>query len=411
MSTIYRSRAGDTFEIIRVRKRVTLANLKAANPSIDEPIQAGTLLNIPTPDPVSSQNQTSDVDPDLFTLKLGTREFLFWTKAELVRSVESIHNLTINAPFEPDNPDHRALFQPFGYQRTELTVGGEKVFDGLVMGVVPSLSEDGRVVTLTCYSRPGPLLDCSPSPKSLPLEFKKVALSTIVQKVIEPFGLTAEFPDGEGAAFDKVVIGAEDKVFDSFVNLAKQRNLVISNTTDGALLFQRSVTSGREVAKIREEDGGPLLSIVPVFDPQALYSDVVGLLNIIVSENAIQEYLGNSTKISKQISIKNEFMPPNVLRPFVFKADAETDVNAKFGRMFSEAIAYDLMVDSFRDQNGNLWAPNTLVSVLAPSVMIYEPFIFLIKSVRFSSSPRTAVLKLVIPQAYAGEAPEKLPWS
>jgi len=44
--------------------------------------------------------------------------------------------------------------------------------------------------------------------------------------------------------------------------------------------------------------------------------------------------------------------------------------------------------------------------------MIYEPYTFVVRSVRFSKddSSETATLDLVVPGAFNGEVPEALPW-
>jgi len=62
--------------------------------------------------------------------------------------------------------------------------------------------------------------------------------------------------------------------------------------------------------------------------------------------------------------------------------------------------------------DGELWAENELVLVQAPSLMIYKPYVMLIKSVNFSSRPdsKSVEIGLTIPEAYSGEVPEAFPW-
>ena len=81
--------------------------------------------------------------------------------------------------------------------------------------------------------------------------------------------------------------------------------------------------------------------------------------------------------------------------------------------MFANSGSYELTVQGHRDQNGNKWKKNTLISVLAPGGMIYRETIFIIRSPRLtrdSESGDTTVMNLVLPEAYSSEIPEVVPW-
>ena len=59
-----------------------------------------------------------------------------------------------------------------------------------------------------------------------------------------------------------------------------------------------------------------------------------------------------------------------------------------------------------------MWAENELVLIQAQSIMIYKPYVMLIKSVNFNSSAdsKNVELGLTIPEAYSGVVPEVFPW-
>ena len=80
--------------------------------------------------------------------------------------------------------------------------------------------------------------------------------------------------------------------------------------------------------------------------------------------------------------------------------------------MFANVAAYSVTVATWRDPDGKLWAPNSLVTLLAPGAMIYKEYMFLIRSVEFSrgTDGEVALLSLVMPEAFAGDVPESLPW-
>jgi len=82
------------------------------------------------------------------------------------------------------------------------------------------------------------------------------------------------------------------------------------------------------------------------------------------------------------------------------------------GRMVCNIVSYSLRVDTWRDPAGNLWEPNTSINLLAPDVMIYNNYEFIIRSIEFEtdSNTQTATLNVVLPGSFSGEIPSNLPW-
>ena len=80
--------------------------------------------------------------------------------------------------------------------------------------------------------------------------------------------------------------------------------------------------------------------------------------------------------------------------------------------MFGNMAGFAATVATWRDPNGDLWAPNTTVTLVAPGAMVYTEFEFIIRAVQFSRDSRetTATLELVLPGSFSGEIPETLPW-
>ena len=75
-------------------------------------------------------------------------------------------------------------------------------------------------------------------------------------------------------------------------------------------------------------------------------------------------------------------------------------------------MAYTCRVSTWRDPAGNLWAPNTTVTLTAPDAMIYDKYEFIIRSVTFETdrATETATLNLVLTGSFSGEIPDSLPW-
>jgi hypothetical protein len=187
------------------------------------------------------------------------------------------------------------------------------------------------------------------------------------------------------------------------IELAKQRNFVLSSTEAGALLCWRSVTTGSPVARLENRPAG---TVKASFSSQDYFSEMTGFCP------------RTRKKKGSKFRERNPWLT-NVLRPMAFKlqdtepGDAPNAVRAKLGRMFANMAAVDVEdLPTWRDPKGNLFRPNTTIELHCPDMMIYEPYEFLIRHVKLKASAdsQTASLNLVMPGAFSGESPESLPW-
>ncbi len=400
---------GDTFDSISRKVYGTEAEagrISAANPGVVEPLSPGTTLSIPVlpsaPKDVPQDSASADIDE--VAILIGGKRFRFWEGVTITKSIDNMDTVLFGAPFDADSPDAREAFRPFSYKPVKITLGGSPFFSGTMVSVDPVLANDKRTVTLGCYSLAGVLNDCTAPASSFPLEFNGQGLRDIATTLAAPFGINVVFNAEQGPVFERVALEPGKTVLSFLIDLAKQRNLVITSDADGSLVFIQSITDGVPVAKLAQ-GASPVMSVSPVFDPQGYYSHITGIEPVVVGLKGSQHTVKN-TKAS------------GILRPFTFKAPDTVDsnlpaaVSAKIGRMFGQMASYAVGVSTWRDPSGNLWTPNTIVTLQAKNAMIYSEYKFVIRSVEFTrdSTTKTAVLTLVIPGAYSGKIPEKLPW-
>lgn len=400
--------AGDTFESISRKQYGTeqyASNIIQANPGDSEPLQPGTSLIVPAnPAGTETRLQVAEAaNADEVALLIDGKRFRFWTSIKLTRSIDNMDTLDIAAPFEPSLPSFKETFRPFSYKTVEVTIGGEPLFKGTIISVIPSLG-DSKTIQVSAYSTPGVLNDCTAPASAYPLEYNAQNLKAIADAVIKPFGLKSVFDEDPGGTLERVAMNPGQKILDFLSNLAKQKNLIISSTERGELLFQKSIKGGVPVAKLRQGES-PVVSIAPTFNPQEYYSHVTGIEPVVVGLKG------------GVYTVKNGKLA-NLLRPYTFQAqDTESGtlkeaVEAKAGRMFGNMVSYKVALNTWRDPAGDLWKPNTLVNLQSDNAMIYEPYNLVIRSVEFSRDDKsqTASLDLVIPGSFSGEIPESLPW-
>lgn len=417
MSRSITTQPGDTFESVARRAygdEAQVFRLHSANPGVYFPseftsgeIPAGTSLVVPDlPDDVRNQILSTQSDgPDEISVLLDSKRFRFWQTMEITRSVDSMDTIQLSAPFEADAEGFKSAFRPLSFRPITVTLGGAPLFTGTAVGIRPSVTPAGKTMEMSGYSTPGVLNDCNVPASAAPLEFNNQKLTEIAGTIAGYFGITVDFRADPGAVFDRVSANASKKALSFLTELATQRNLIISSTSSGDLLIWQAATAETPVASLKQGEQ-PLSAIIPTFKPQSYYSHLTGIQPTELSFLAGPQ----TTEVNPRLS--------GVLRPLTFMtpdtpgADAAAAVKSKLGRMFGEAVTYTIEVPTWRAPNGALWAPNQTIEIEAPDAMVYGPFKFLVRSVRFRVTPkaRTATLNLILPGALRGEAPDSFPW-
>ncbi len=409
MSTTYEIQPGDTLESIARKQYGNEAGAKQieeANPGLNKTLIPGTQIITPAipgtaPDviPQISANNENEV-----AVIIEGQVFRFWESIQITRSIDAMDTVEFTAPFDAEAPGFKETFEPFSFKPLLITVGGNALFTGTMVAVTPNIQNKKKIISVSCYSTPGVLNDCTPPASAFPLEYNNQGLRDIAASLVAPFGITTEFIADQGDIFPRVACPAGAVILRFLIDLAQQRNLIISSSSDGKLVFWQSVDGGSPVAFL-SQGNMPFLALSSAFSPQEYYSHITGIEPVIVGSEG------------SQFTVKNPRLQ-GVVRPFNFSAsDTETGnlktaVEAKSGRMFGNMASYSLKVSIWRDSSGKLWEPNTTIKLIAPEAMIYSEYEFVIRSIVFhrQRASETATLNLVIPGSFNGKIPEVLPW-
>ena len=193
----------------------------------------------------------------------------------------------------------------------------------------------------------------------------------------------------------------------------------MSQTPDGKLLFRRAKTSGVPVAELIEGRQGIIISTA-TYDGTKRFSsyDIFG--QEAGKNDNFAKLLASISKKPAKILASLDVTDPSIfaIRPKSIKANDTNQGNiadvATWTLTSDIAASIDIPIgyEGWLRPDGKLWAENELVLVQAPSIMIYKPYVLLIKSVSFNSTAdsKTIELGLTIPEAYSGKPPEAFPW-
>ncbi len=405
MSTIT-ARDGDTFDSLSRRAFGTENKAQAfrrANPAISEPIAEGATLTVPVI-PGAPRDKASTIEGDGIGVIVNGQQFSAWTGVSLTLAIDKPPALTIASPWLPESDEMRAVFRPFSFQPVAVNIGQDAIFTGVMLTPAPASTPDGHVISVSAYGQTGTAYDCAAPASSYPLEFDNLTLDVIAGQLLAPFGIAPQFDAAAGAPFERVSMQPAEPVMAFLATLAKQRNLVIGETAEGAALFQQSASAGAPVA-ILEDAKPPVISVAPSFNAQSVFSDITAIAPTTPGVEG------------EQFTAKNARLTGTV-RPHTFTATdttpdgLQTSAEAKLGRMYANAVSWAVTVPAWRGPSGDVWRPNTTIKLTAPNAMIYNKTEFLIKEVALQADEngRSATLQIVLPGAYSGQAPETLPW-
>lgn len=342
---------------------------------------------------------------DEVSLTIGGVPVIGWSELSIERAIDTYSTVSVVAPFDHGRPEVRELFRPFEYRDMVVKIGGELIFTGMAVDIVPKHGPDGSHVSVTGYALPAQLQDCHEPFSALPMKFEDIGLRAMLSALLGPLALEYEVLGADGAPFEEVELQPSKNPHDIIAEVVNQRNFVLSDTPDGKLLCWRSVSTGEPVVRL-EEGIPPMGSIEAKFSAREYFSEVTGYTE------------AKRGRKGSHHTARNKWLPR--LRPHSFEipdtdpSEAPEATKAKLGRMFGNMAGWQIPdLPTWRDPAGALFRPNTTMKLLAPSAMVYRETELLIRSVslQMKADKQSAILEVVMPGAFSGEAPEVLPWA
>ncbi len=341
--------------------------------------------------------------PDQTTIIIdGTRLEQFAGESILL-SIDNVGaGFSFSSPFFPGIKEYRDIFRPGKNRPCQLYVGENLIVNGVVGKISPSLTETSNSVNVQCRSKTGILVDCT-FENGDTMQFEKAALNEIAVSVVNKFELEVSFPDGAGAIFENAGPDSPTETIFTFLqNLSRQRSLLMGQTFVGELLFRKAKTSGIPVAELIEGQQGVIVSTADYDDTKRFSKyDVFG------QEKGKNDNFA-SVVDNSIFSLRPKSIQANDTNQGNIKDVATWALTSDIANSINSPISYE----GWLRPDGLLWAENELVLVQAPSIMIYKPYVMLIKSVNFISTADSKHVEfgLTIPGAYSGIVPEVFPW-
>lgn len=344
--------------------------------------------------------------PERVTITLETgAEFGEWTDKELQFSVDGYSGATLSGPFDHARDEVRRAFQPLMFPRVEIAIEDELVITGRIKDVDPQVDASQATVGVSIYSLAYDATEQCPPDEALPLEFNGLDLRQIAQRIVtSAIGVDVVFDGPTGAKFARVRCEPDGEIHPFVADLALQRGFVLSDNSAGDMLFRSEKPAGSPVARL---EGQPIGSVRAQFKPESWFSSITGRAS------------KKAGKGGSRYTHRNPLYRASNPRAFCSSvgdtesADVPRAAKAMVGRMIASVVTYTVEnLPTWRDPSGELWRPNTTVTLLAPEAMIYQETELLIRRVtlRQTAESETATLDLVLPGTFGGTLPKGLPW-
>ena len=304
--------------------------------------------------------------------------------------------------FDPNNPEHKLLFQPGHYHQVDIEHNGELLLRGWILGQSFGQASDKVLSSVNGYSLSGVLEDCEIPVDLYPLQSDTKNLREIANHLTSKFPFSVSI-DGSVAAkmeqiYDITTASDTDSIKEYINSLASQKDIILSHTNKGNLLFTKAKT--KQTPIFHFEPG--LKSVFEMslkFNGQQMHSDIT-----------VQKQAGIEGGNSGQSTIKNPFVP-FVYRPKVVSQnsgdDNDTSEAARNVRSAELKGVVLTIKTSIWELDGKVIKPNQIITVRNPELYLYKKSNWFIESVRLDGDETStiATLTCVLPEVYNGGTP------
>lgn len=269
-----------------------------------------------------------------------------------------------------------------GYDKIEVYYSNILLLTGQIIGKVEKYTIQRELVNLSGYSLAGKLQDCTFPKSAYPLQFDNLTLGEICNKVSSIFGIPIEMQFNPNQAFETVEIEPTQKVADFLINIASQRNAILTHKPDGGVVVVEHKNEGLTVYELSN-----VTETTNTVDYQSLFSEIYA-----VKEQEIDvENAGDSVTNLKSVK---DFRPITIKQDSGSESDTDDFSLSFMNSMLKNSQTIQIKIQGVKFSNGDLIKPNCFVKVPTENNKQY-----FLESVEIDqgSGDETCTLTLVLP--------------
>jgi len=335
-------------------------------------------------------------------VKINGKNCTFFTEGSIQLKLDSIASVfSFKTRFNPENDDHKELFKPLQYYKTEIFNDANKLsFTGTILNHSFQSDPNINLLVLSGYSLSGILEDVVIPVSEYPLESNNRSLKDIATRLCGFYGIGLYIDDSVknevNAIFKKTTASATDTIKDYLSRLTSQKNIVLSHNAKGqVVLFKPS-----DNQKIRYFfNKGNSLSMTANYNGQAMHSHIACV------RQPSQDNAGVSTVDSIQNPLIKTYRPTTK----ILSSGEDTDTRkAADNELASELKAIAITVN-LKGLFDDIY-PGEIVNVHNHEIYSFAYSRYMVSDVtlNFNEKSNTTTLNLVLPETYTGQLPKDI---
>lgn len=302
--------------------------------------------------------------------------------------------------FNPENPFHREIFRPLSYAKVEIFNNDDQlILTGTIVNHTKASKASNDLWKLSGYSLPGVLEDVNISYDQYPLESLQSSLKDITQRLIKPFniGLVIDpaVSKDAGIIYEKSVASPSERIKDYLAKIASQRNIVLSHTANGELLYFRPDTKAAPKHRFTKENG---IEMSLGVQGQGLHSSIT----------VLRQPSDDTGNLSPVDSVRNPLIKENRPSVQVLTSGDETATKlAAENELASELKGITLSIQTNKILN---LLPGDIVEVKNDEIFLFQYQRFMVNSVVVKETTKgdEMNISLMLPEAFTGEQPKNI---
>ncbi len=341
---------------------------------------------------------------DEVSIKVDGQSISGWTGVTIEQAIDNCADAySISAPFDPDRKDLRECFKPFGYKPCEVYIDDDLIIIGRIEKVELADSADGQTLIVQGRNKTGVLVDCYID--EVGYQYNNQRLADILIKLVGKYGIKVDYKNNTDI-IQECVAEPGQKIFDFALELAENYGLFLYSDEEGRLVLSYPPKAETPVASI-VAGKSPYIGGSASYDGTTRFS-----MYKVISSDYFSEGVARS--------VEDPDVPIYRHSVQLLKSSSLTELKNtaryKRSRALARSASIDITVSGWRDGNGTLWKKGKTIILLAPALMIYQEYDFILAGITLKideTQGRIADLRLVMPQTYdkkTPKMPEAYPW-
>ncbi|MDO9711046.1 phage baseplate assembly protein [Paracraurococcus lichenis] len=331
-----------------------------------------------------------------------------WQEIRLTRGVERFPSDFDIVATEKYPGSMSVVFQPG--MRCEVKIGSTLVLTGYIDRVTPSFNAHQHTIRISGRSKCQDLMDCSADIQAFGGQINGATFVSLAQQLCKPFGiqvtdLTAQV-GVEPIKFETFSVNLGETPYEILERVARSVGVLLYDDVDGNLVISRIGKHAGEVRGVTE--GINIQSAGAAFCMDQRYSHYIVVPTTVDTTGDVRQSLNSGAGFA--VATSRDVGTPRY-RPMIIvgeqfqngqslsQARADWENNRRWGRSQAARVT----VDSWRDVDGRLWQPNTLVAMDIPTLYLSKKK-WVLSEVTYSrgmTTGTTADMVLMPPEAFS----------